>query len=66
MIDSPIRVCVITAGLIGREERWDIVISDTPGQPLTYADGGRDSPLHGAEGCRDAGEERVCVSVCFV
>lgn len=46
MIDSSICDCVITAGLIGREERWDIVITDTPGQPLTHADGGSDSPLH--------------------
>lgn len=46
LIDSSICVCVITVGLIGREEHWDIVITDTPGQPLTHADGGRDSPLH--------------------
>lgn len=46
MIDSSICVCVITAGLIGREEHWDFVITDTPGQPLTHADTGWDSPLH--------------------
>lgn len=63
MIDSSICVCVITAGLIGREEHWDIVITDTPVQPLTHTDGGRDSPLHrGRDG--GMGETRVCVSVC--
>lgn len=46
MIDSSICVCVITAGLIGREEHWDIVITDTPRQPLTHADGKRASPLY--------------------
>lgn len=46
MIDSSICVCVITAGLIGREEHWDVVINDTPGQPLAHADGGRDGPPH--------------------
>lgn len=62
MIDSSICVCVITAGLIGREEHWDIVITDTPVQPLTHADGGRDSPLHrGRDG--GMGERSVCVSV---
>lgn len=40
MNDSSICVCVITAGLIGREEHWDIVITDTPVQTLTHADGG--------------------------
>lgn len=34
MIDSSACVRVITAGLIGREEHWDIVITDTPGKPL--------------------------------
>ena len=63
VIDGSICVCVITAGLIGREEHWDIVITDTPGQPLTHADGGRDSLLHRG---RDGGGERgVCVSVCL-
>lgn len=46
MIDSSICVCVIMAGLIGREEHWEIVITDTPGQPLTHADGSSDCPLH--------------------
>lgn len=60
MIDSSMCVCVITAGLIGREEYWDIVITDTPVQPLTHADVGRDSPLHvGKDG--GMAEKSVCV-----
>lgn len=35
LIDSSICVSVIMAWLIGREERWDIVITDTT---LTHAD----------------------------
>lgn len=46
LIDNSICVGVITARLIDREERRDIVITDTPVQPLTHADGGRDSPPH--------------------
>lgn len=46
MIGSSICVCVITARLIGREEHWDIVITDTPGQPLALADGDGDGPFH--------------------
>lgn len=46
LIDNSICVGVITAWLIDREERRDIVITDTPVQPLTYADGGRGSPPH--------------------
>lgn len=62
MIDSSICVCVITARLIGREEHWDIVITDTPVQPLTHADGGRDSPLQRG---RDGGmEEKSLLSEC--
>lgn len=64
LIDSSICVCVITAGLIGREEHWDIVITDTPGQPLTHADGGRDSPLHRGRHVAMR-KRRVCESVCI-
>lgn len=46
LIDSYICVGVITAWLIGREERWDIVITDTT---LTHADGTSGSPLHREE-----------------
>lgn len=46
LIDSSICVGVITAWLIGREERWDIVITDTT---LTHADGTSGSPLHREE-----------------
>lgn len=64
LIDSSICVGVITAWLIGREERWDIVITDTPVQPLTHADGSRDSPLHRG---RVGSEECLCkcVHVCL-
>lgn len=68
MIDSSICVGVITAWLIGREERRDIVITDTPVQPLTHADGRRDSPLHrGRDGWRGGGKECLCecVHVCL-
>lgn len=62
MIDSSICVCVITAGLIGREERWDIVITDTPVKPLTRTDGGKVSPLHrGRDG--GMGDKSICVRV---
>lgn len=46
LIDSSICVGVITAWLIGREERWDIVITDTT---LTHADGTSGSLLHREE-----------------
>lgn len=62
VIDSSICVCVITAGLIGREEHWDIVITDTPVQPLTHADGGRDSPLLRG---RDGRKEYLCECCLF-
>lgn len=62
MIDGSICVCVITAGLIGREEHWDIVITDTPGQPLTHADTGGDSPLHSRRHGA-TGEECLCQGV---
>lgn len=46
LIDSSICVSVIMAWLIGREERWDIVITDTT---LTHADGKSGGLLlHGA------------------
>lgn len=62
MIDSSICVCVITAGLIGREEHWEIVITDTPGQPLIHTDGSRDCPPHrGRHGVMR--ERNVCVNV---
>lgn len=66
LIDGSICVGVITAWLIGREERWDIVITDTPVQPLTHADGRRDSPLYRRRERGLGGEEHWChcVLVC--
>lgn len=65
LIDSSICDCVITAGLIGREEHRDIVITDTPGQPLALADGRRDGPAHGGfmEPCTSFGEKKKRISL---
>lgn len=61
--DWQLHMCLCNYGLANwqREERWDIVITDTPAQPLTHADGGRNRPLPKR---RDEREERLSMYAC--